>query len=505
MGGYHSIITEKTKNVLIESAWFDPVAIRQSSRRHGLHTDASHRFERGADWGATSLACARVAELILHSAGGQLEGGEIDAVARRLERSPVSLRRGEILRLLGHDVPEQEVLRILRRLGFAITPGRAVASAAAIQRAAKPATNPTGIGGTHAAVAEPVMDFSIHLPTWRLDVEREIDLIEEVARVYGFNRFPGTLPAFSGTVVDLPEAARDAALRSSLLALGYNEAISLTFISGADAQIFSAAPPVEIANPISDEARFMRNSMLPGMLDMLAWNLNRGTLDVHLFESGNIFEAAAGRALQRRQISLGATGNVSAPSVHQPSRPYSFFDLKGDVETLLAQFRHSAFYFDGHAPAYYHPGRSARALMDGAPVACFGQLHPGIGAARKLRPEIYIAELFLDRLYAHPLRHPRYQPISRFPAVERDFSFLFAAGITFEKISTAVSALRLGELRSFRPVEIFRGGAIPAGEYSLLLRATFQSTERTLRDDEVVLWSTQIIKALQALGGTLRA
>jgi phenylalanyl-tRNA synthetase beta chain len=194
-----------------------------------------------------------------------------------------------------------------------------------------------------------------------------------------------------------------------------------------------------------------------------------------------------------------------APNANQHARPLSFFDLKGDIEELLHSFRHDALYYDAHAAEYYHPGRSARAVMDGATVAQFGQIHPDVASARKLRQDVFVAELFLDRLYARGQREVRYQALPRYPAVERDFSFIFADAVVFEKNHQAVAALGLGELREFAPVEIFRGGAIPAGNYSLLLRATFQSNERTLREDEVAQWSGKIITALETLGGTLRA
>jgi phenylalanyl-tRNA synthetase beta chain len=191
--------------------------------------------------------------------------------------------------------------------------------------------------------------------------------------------------------------------------------------------------------------------------------------------------------------------------VNQPPRPYSFFDIKGDIETLLSAFDCESLYFDAHTAEYFHPGRSARAVMDGVTVAQFGQVHPQVAANRKLRQDSFVGELYLDRLYNHELREPKYQALPRYPAVERDFSFIFPDAVLSEKIQGAMGALHIDEMRSFAPVEIFRGGAIPAGKYSLLLRATFQSGERTLREDEVARWSAQIIKALEELGGTLRA
>jgi phenylalanyl-tRNA synthetase beta chain len=262
---------------------------------------------------------------------------------------------------------------------------------------------------------------------------------------------------------------------------------------------------VEIANPVSEEASVMRNSMVPGMLGMLAYNLNRGNGDVRLFEQGTIFERMGERVEERRRGCIGATGRVGEGGVHAAARPYTFFDLKGDLETLLRAFEHRSLYFDQHAADYYHPGRSARAVMDGATVARFGQLHPQVAAERKLKQEVFLAELDLERLFAHALRQPFYREISRYPAVERDFSFIFDDSVTFERVRSLLEALRIAELRALEPAEVFRGGAIPAGKYSMLVRATFQSAERTLRDEDMATWSAQIVAALQAIGGVLRS
>jgi phenylalanyl-tRNA synthetase beta chain len=475
MGGFDTMITANTKNILIESAWFDPVTVRKMSKRHGLHTDASHRFERGADYEATTLACDRVTELILQSGGGQLVGGLIDTIARTLDQAPVALRVSEVHRILGKRLETIEIVRILKRLGFDLLP--------------EPGDEP---------------EFTAQIPSWRLDIEREIDLIEEIARLHGYDKFPNTLPAYVGSVKDLPDAAKDAKLRTRLLGLGYNETLSLTFISHEDAEQFSDVPVLELENPLSEEASVMRTSMLPGMLNMLAYNLNRGSDNVRLVETGNVFQAAGDQALQTRRISIGATGVVTS-EVRQTARPLSFFDLKGDVENLLASFQFKSIAYDAETTDYFHPGRSARAVMDGATVAQFGQLHPDIASAYKLRQDVFVGEIYLDQLYMHGLREVRYEPLPKYPAVERDFSFVFADAVLFEQIQQAVANLHLKELRSFVPIEIFRGGSVPAGKNSLLLRAKFQSNERTLREDEVAEWSANITKVLQELGGTQRA
>jgi phenylalanyl-tRNA synthetase beta chain len=485
MGGFDTMITEKTKNILIESAWWDPVTVRRMSKRHGIHTDASHRFERGADFESTVASTNRVAELILASGGGTLVGDVVDVIARKLDLAPVELDLREVERILGEKLSTIEISRILTRLGFAML-----------------------AGGEER--------YLIHIPSWRLDIEREIDVIEELARLHGYDKFPNTLPAYSGEVRELPDVHKDARLRSSLLALGYNEAISLTFISKEDARRFSTAPELDLANPISDEASVMRTSMVPSMLNMLAYNLNRGSGNVRLFEAGNVFEASGAdskvveKALELKRISMGATGNVDAEVVRglvpgAAARPLTFFDLKGDIESLLAPFSHWTLYYDAQTADYYHPGRSARAVLDGATVAQFGQIHPDVAAARKLRQDVFVAEIYLDRLYQHDLRQVRYEALPRFPAVERDFSFVFDDGVEFEKIHQSVSGLGIAELRSFVPVEVFRGERVGAGKYSILMRAKLQSSERTLRDDEVAQWAGRIAKALEGLGGVQRA
>ncbi len=307
MGGFDTMITDATKNVLIESAWFDPATVRSMAKRHGMHTDASHRFERGADWSCAPLACDRVAELILASAGGELQGELIDTVARKVERAAIVLHRSEVNRILGIEFDEDEIQRILGRLGFGVT------------RAS---------GG----------NFNVQVPTWRLDVEREVDLLEELARIHGYNQFPNTLPAFTGAVVTLPDEPKDAKVRETMLALGYDEAISITFISEQDAKTFGGGEPLAIANPQSEEAGYMRTSMLPGLLNMVAYNLNRGNTDVRLFEAGEVFEKRGDSHDERRHLGFAATGDAFAKSVHSAAQPYNFFHMKGDVEELLAAF-----------------------------------------------------------------------------------------------------------------------------------------------------------------------
>ena len=489
MGGYDTMITEKTQNIVIESAWWDPGIVRKMSRRHGLHTDASHRFERGADFESTLPSCDRVAELILQSGGGELVGGVVDVVSRGMDLAPVMLRLAEVRRILGGKLDANEIFGLLKRLGFVLIPeGQADAQ------------------------------FRVHIPSWRLDVERDIDVIEEIARLHGYDKFANTLPAYSGAVVELPHAEMDATLRTRALALGYNEALSLTFISHADAERFSSSATeikvLELENPLSEEASVMRTSLAPGMLDMLAWNLNRDVAEARLFEVGSVYGLASSGRVEPKRASLGATaaavraalpvgGALDVSKGEQAVAAELFRGFKGDVENLLAPIADDISY-DRETADYFHPGRSGRAKIHAAVVAQFGQIHPEVAAERKLRQDVYLAEFDLEQLYQIGLRPVRFTPLGKYPAVERDFSFVFPDQVEFIEMWKTVAELDIRELREFRPVEIFRGGSIAAGKYSVLLRVRFQSGERTLREDEVAHWSGKMVGALTKLGGVQR-
>jgi phenylalanyl-tRNA synthetase beta chain len=486
MGGFDTMITDKTRNILIESAWWDPATVRKTSRRHGIHTDASHRFERGADFESTVLSCDLVGALILQSGGGELAGDVIDVVSRKIDQAPVMLRLAEVRRILGANLEAGEIFRILKKLGFGVVP---------------------------EGQADPV--FRVHIPSWRLDVEREIDVIEEIARLHGYDKFENTLPAYSGAVVELPHAAMDMAVRGRALALGYNEAISLTFISHADAEQFSSASVLELENPLSEEASVMRTSMVPGMLDMLAWNLNRDSENVRVFEIGHVYEVRHGDRIEPARVCLGATmtalktsmpagGLLDVSKSEHAVAAEAFRCFKGDVENLLEPSAYSKLRFDRATAEYFHPGRSARALMDDATVAQFGQIADGVKAARKLRQDVFLAEIDLEQLHARGLRPVRFQPLPKYPAVERDFSFVFTDEVEFEAMQRAVMTLGLAALREFKPVEIFRGSSIGTGKYSILLRARLQSDEGTLWDEQIAQWSGAIVRALQELGGVQR-
>jgi len=494
MGGWDSMITPETKNVLVEAAWFDPMIVRRTARRHGLHTDASHRFERGADINAGPVASALVSSILLAN-GGSLEGDLVDvripaAEARTANRKPVALALSEVKRLLGRTIDSEGltaaiVENVLTALGCGLSP--------------QPASNNEA--------------WHVMLPSWRLDLDREIDLIEEVARVYGYNRFANTLPAFGEGVRALPWAESESAVRGTLLAAGFHEAIGSTFCSAADAALTAPQPGlvVPLGNPLSEEAGVMRPSLIPGVLTMIAGNLHRDVSDVRLFELGTVFSGTTEKVEERPALAFGAVGSIPEQGALHPPRLIEFHDLKGVVEQLLARFQADTVYFDrfpsesGLTPPWLHPYRAARMVVEGTTVGWFGQLHPGEAAARKLKDIVLLGEVYLDRLYKLPLRKPAAREISRFQPVRRDFSLILGHSVPWERIDQAIAALQIPELVEWRAREVFRDAKIGAGDYSLLLGVTFQAPDRTLRDEELQSFHTRLIEAVAKAGARLRS
>lgn len=490
MGGWDSMITPTTTNVLIEAAWFEPMAVRRTARRHGLHTDASHRFERGADFNAPPIASALVSSILLAN-GGAIEGELVDArvpalEARTVNRKSIPLALSEARRILGTTVDKAGITaatieNVLSALGCKLTQSGEAA-------------------------------WLVALPSWRLDLEREIDLIEEVARVYGYNRFANTLPAFGEGVEALPWAEAESSVHRTLLAAGFHEAIASTFCSASEAALAAPQPGliIPLGNPLSEEAGVLRPSLIPGMLAVAAGNLNRDVGDVRLFEIGTVFSGSTEKVEEHPALGFAAAGCIAEESALHPARPIEFHDLKGIVEQVLARFQTRVVYFDrfppdaGLTPAWLHPYRSARIVAEGSTVGWFGQLHPSEAAARKIKAPVLIGEIYLDRLYKLPLRRPVARDISRFQPVRRDFSLVLDESIPWETIDQALMALQIPELVAWRVREVFRDKRLGTREYSLLLGVTFHAPDRTLREEELQGFQAQVIAAVSTAGARIR-
>ena len=492
MGGWDTMITSATTNVLVEAAWFEPMAVRRTARRHGLHTDASHRFERGADFNAAPVASAIVSRILLAN-GGNLEGDLVDVripswESRTVHRQPITLALSEVHRILGVTIDKDGITAaaveaLLTSLGCQLT--------------------------SHSAQAPA---WQVALPSWRLDLEREIDLIEEVARVYGYNRFANTLPSFGEGVKALPWAEAESAVRRTLLAAGFHEAITSTFCSAVEASLIAPLPGqvVPLGNPLSEEAGVLRPSLVPGILNAVAGNLHRDVADVRLFELGTVFSGTTEKVDERQALAFAALGLLSEESSLHPARAFEFHDLKGVVEQAISRFQARTVYFDrfppesGLTPAWLHPYRAARVVAEGTTVGWFGQLHPAEAKVRKLKDIVLIGELYPDRLYRLPLLKPVAREISRFQPVRRDFSLVLDQDVAWQAIDNALASLRIPELVDWRAREVFRDARHNPREYSLLVSATFQASDRTLREEELQTFQSRVVEAVGKAGARLR-
>jgi phenylalanyl-tRNA synthetase beta chain len=475
MGGEDSEILSTTRAVLLESAWFDPLSIRRTSKSHGMHTEASHRFERGADIEMAPVALDCAAALIAELAGGEILRGVIDVYPRPLRRQDLVLRRSEILRILGAEIPWKEVERILRSLGFQ--------------------TERLGMEG-----------WRVTPPSFRLDVTREVDLIEEVARHFGYDRLPARLRPAPPRVERDIRRDKELAIYARLVGLGYREIIPFSMIDPEENARFSKRSPVVLANPLSQDASVLRSSSVPSMLRALRWNLDRDQTEVHLFELGKTYALRPdGSPEERRVLTLGCTGHRRPASVHDREQPLDFFDLKGDLETLFEAFDARQLGFEPAGCAYYERELAGRFTAGGETLAVFGQLSREPLNDYKLRQAVWLAEVDLERLLELPLRPPEFRPYSKLPAVERDLSLVAPDNVPYSRIQEALERLALEEMQGFHPVDLFQGGAIPPGHYSLLLRVTFQSQSRTLTNEEIGEASRRILAALEPLGIRLRS
>jgi len=513
MGGADTEISFSTRNILIECAWFEPIAVRKAARFLKLHTEASTRFGRGADPETAELASRRAAELILQLAGGELLSGVVDVYPGKRAPKKIQLTRTELLRVMGADVPDKEIEAILGALGFA----------------------PVRIDQNRGASGSLLAAWECTQPSWRAEVEREIDLIEEVARIYGLDKFPPRLPAARQGAQRLPKFEPDLRVRERLVGLGYREILTIPHVAEERDSLFRSegVAPARLANPLSEEASVLRSNGLVSMAAALEWNLNHGQRNVRLFEIGRSYRLDGASSVETPILTIGATGEAREKGLHDSARPYEFADLKGDLDAIGALARGFEWQQGGaswtHAahrgtisfsalPAPSVISSEARNLSspdapsatpDSAALGVAGQLTRRVADKFKLRQEIFLAEIQLDPLYAAiraAKESRRYEPLPRFPAVERDFSVLLADGTPFSDVVKTIRSLNIAEVASINAADLFRGKNVPAGKYSLLVRVTFQSREATLTDAQISDCSAKIISALEHnLGAQLRA
>ncbi|MFZ5656268.1 MAG: phenylalanine--tRNA ligase subunit beta [Pseudomonadota bacterium] len=476
MGGFDTRVTEATRDVFLESAHFAPDAIIGRGRKLGLHTDASHRFERGVDPELPRQAIEYATRLILDIAGGRA-GPVVEAeLAGHLPRpQAIRLRRERLARVLGQRVADVDVERILRGLGLQVE------------------ASETG--------------WSVTPPTRRFDIAIEEDLIEEVARVHGYDAVPTTLPGGQVSVGSASEARLEAGhLRRALAARDYLEAINYAFVDAAWLEAWSLADgAVALANPLSAELAVMRTSLLPGLVAALGRNAARQQPRARLFELGNVFHAAGeGEAPRHTQrIAAVACGNAGAEQWGLASRPVGFHDLKGDLESLAA-LSGGTLAFERSSRPWGHPGRSADVLLDGRVVGWIGQLHPRLQRALDIDAEVLAFEIDLDAVQQRRL--PRADALSRYPSVRRDLAFIVPADLAWAAVEASVCRAAGPSLREVVLFDVYRGKGVETGFKSIAMGLILQEKNRTLTDRDVDAVVGDVVAALQREhGATIRS
>lgn len=467
MGGFDSRVTDDTRNIFLESAHFAPAAIMGRARKLGMHTDASHRFERGVDPALPGRALERATELLLSIAGGH--AGPV-LVAENLADLPqpatVTLRRARLARVLGVQVADEEVARIFVALGM-------------------------HVDGTAEG-------WTVTAPTSRFDIEREEDLIEEVARIHGYDNIPTHTPAGALTLGIEPEARiGELALREQMAARDYYEAVNLSFVSAELLARWGFTQNlVPLANPLSADLAVMRPSLLPGLMEALRHNRARQQDRVRMFEVARVF-AAGNPPVETPSLAIVACGTASAEQWGEASRPLDFYDLKGDLDALIA-WGGEPQRWSVHAdqlPGWLHPGRAARVARDGVTVGYMGGLHPQLAKALDLGPDVHVLEVALDALLARRL--PKAESVARFPSVRRDIALDLPEEVQWSQIEQVVRGTLGGKLKELRLFDRYSGKGVETGRKSLAMGLILQDASRTLTDDDADSCVRDAVSALE--------
>jgi phenylalanyl-tRNA synthetase beta chain len=463
MGGEDSEISPSTIDVLIESAYFNPDSVRRTARSLGMDTEASRRFERGADCENVLRAQERCVELICELAGGVATEDAIDVYPKPFTPRIVTFRAARVKELTSLSVEPAEMIRILTSLGF----------------------RPKGNSGD---------PDSFIVPSWRIDVEQEEDLVEEVARHVGYDKIASELPPANLSGEYQPAELKLRVLRRALNAFGFDEAINFSFIEQQTQ--FDLIPEfagkensqIELENSIIEDASWMRQTLMPGLLDSIRHNLNHGIRDVRLFEIGRIFADSSNGELPREQqaLALVATGGAVEQDRAQAEREFDFFDLKGALETAVDWMNLGPLVFTKTVAKHLRVGQGAEIrLIDGRKIGTIGRLSEEIASSYKFRQPVYVLELDLTALLTSQEKVVQYASLPRYPAVVRDLSLLVSRNVTVGEIMRVVSDRGVAECRGVKLVGTYEGTNVPSGKRSVTLRIEYRSDERTLRDEEV--------------------
>jgi phenylalanyl-tRNA synthetase beta chain len=469
MGGADSEVSDRTTRIVFEAAWFKPMSVRATSKRLGLRTEASYRFERGADLTATAEAMARALQLLDAIDAGGAAGPMVDAYPNPAVERTITLDGSHVKRLLGMEVPHDEGVRILESLGFGV---RTLGAWQAITPEAAAPIVVTGDG------------LQVHVPGWRADVQRAVDVVEEIGRHYGFERLPTTFPAVEQPAPPSdPRIARDDRVRRALIGAGITEAITFAFIDDNAAAPFAGDGEVRLTNPLSEKFTTLRPSLLPGLIDAVGHNRRHGVRDVRLFEIGTRFSPRG----ETRGVAVAWTGAAVAEGWSGGQREVDFFDVKGLVEHI-AKVLNVSVDFAPAALSSLVDGRAAEVRAKGAMVGHIGQLTPALAERRDLpaADAVYVVEVNLDTLSTSASNATRFvKALPRHPSVVRDVALLLDNALSAATVRDTIRAAGPATLVDVREFDRYQGKGIPEGKVSLALHLTFQAADRTLTDAEV--------------------
>jgi len=479
MGGLDSEISESTTDVLIESAYFNPDSVRRTARKLGMDTEASRRFERGADCEGVLNAQARCIELICELAGGVATADAIDVYPDPLPGRPVDLRSARVESLTSLQVDEAEMSRILTALGF--------------------------VSGEFSD--EPNIDrvLSFIVPSWRGDISVEEDLVEEIARHVGYDKMSSRLPPSSMSGEYQPSEMSRRELRNALKNLGFDEAINFSFIDAAHDELFDPIPQlagdgtndslVTLNNPILEGATRMRQTLLPGLLESVRHNLNHGIRDVRLFEIGRVFAGSVAKPpaqlnaqlpIERDSLALIVFGGAIEEGHAQATREVDFYDLKGALEAAVDAMNLGPLVFLKAEVKHLREGQAAQIVLPGdTPIGSIGRLSEAVATSYKFRQPVYLAELDLSTLLESSVSPVQYRPLPRYPSVVRDVTLLVGRDVAFAELVGAADSERIPDYSGAKLVGTYEGKNIPDGKRSVTLRIEYRSNEGTLRDDVV--------------------
>ncbi len=479
MGGENSEVTDSTKNIVIESAYFDPSAVRKTAKHLGLSTDASYRFERGTDPNITIKAAQRAAELIAELAEGNIDEDFIDVYPVKVENKVVTIRYSRITKILGFEIPKEKVVEIFEGLEFEI-------------------------------IEKDEKSLTVKIPTFRHDIEREIDLIEEVVRIYGFDGVPPINHISIDLNTKVDELAFEDKLKNSLVALGFNEVVSNSLIS--DEKTLDFEKSIKVLNPQSSEMSLLRTSLIPGMLMNISRNIKVKEENLKFFELGEVFQKknislkSFEDFEENENLILAITGKKNIKTIYGENKEYDFFDLKGMLDEVLrkksldSQLKDSYYQNGNHLFEYYSIKKYKKQQ-----IGIGGKVNKDLLTRFEISQDVFIFELNVNLLKEIKVKNPKYEQLLKYPKIIRDFAFVLDKDITFEEVVKTIKNSSSNLLKNVKLFDIFESDSLGEGKKSLAFQLEYYNFDRTLREDEIdkEFWKT-IESVKQKLKAELR-